>query len=105
MKKNKHLKMPSFCAVFNCSNRADREKGKFNYRFPSIVKNNSKEGLKLSKVREQKWLAQNFRKVLTERKLARTRSRIKIMISASPSSVFSHKVHNIRFEKEIPILS
>ena len=33
-KRNKNLKMPSFCAVFNCSNRADREKDKSNYRFP-----------------------------------------------------------------------
>ena len=46
--------MPSFCAVLNCSNRADREKDKSNYRFPSIVKNNGKEGLKLSKVRREK---------------------------------------------------
>ena len=91
--------MPSFCAVFNCSNYADREKG------PSIVKNNGKEGLRLSKVRRGKWLAQTFRKVLTEKKLVRKRSRIKIMISASISSIFSHRVHNIRFEKEIPILS
>ena len=28
----------------------DREKDKSNYRFPSIVKNNGKESLKLSKV-------------------------------------------------------
>ena len=48
--------MQSFCAVFNCSNRADREKNKSNYRFPSIVKNNGKEGLELSKVRREKWL-------------------------------------------------
>ena len=61
--------MPSFCAVFNCSNRADREKDKSNYRFPSIVKNNGKEGLKLSKVRREKWLAKSFRKDLTERNL------------------------------------
>ena len=61
--------MPSFCAVFNCSNRADREKAKSNYRFPSIVKNNGKEGLKLSKVRKEKWLPQILRKDLTERKL------------------------------------
>ena len=27
--------MPSFCAVFNCSYRADREKDKSNYGFPS----------------------------------------------------------------------
>ena len=63
--------MRSFCTVFNCSNRADREKNKSNYRFPSIVKNNGKEGLKLSKVRREKWLAQIFRKDLTERKLER----------------------------------
>ena len=97
--------MPSFCAVFNCSNRVDREKDMSNYHFPSIVKNNGKEALKLSKVKKQKWLAQIFRRVLTDRNLERTRSRIKIMLSASPSSVFSHKVHNIRFEKQIRILS
>ena len=46
--------MISFWAVFNCSNRADREKDKSNYRFPSIVKNNGKECMKLSKVRRKK---------------------------------------------------
>ena len=86
--------MLSFCAVFNCSNCAEKKKEKSNYRFPSIVKNNGKEGLKLSKVKD-----------LTETELERTRTRIKIMLSASPSSVFSHKVHNIRFEKQIRILS
>ena len=30
--------MQSSCAVFNCSNRADREKSKSYYRFPSIQK-------------------------------------------------------------------
>ena len=92
--------MPSFSAVLNCSNRADREKNKSNCFFPSVVKNNGKEGLKLSKVRREKWLAQIFGKDLTERKLERTSTRTKIMLSASPSSVFSHKVHNIRFEKQ-----
>ena len=33
-KRNKNLKMLSFCVVFNCSNRADREKDKSNYRLP-----------------------------------------------------------------------
>ena len=60
--------MPSFCAVFNCSNGADRKKDKSIHRFPSIVKNNGKEGLKLSKVIREKRLAQIFRKYLTERK-------------------------------------
>ena len=62
------------------------EGGKSHYRFPSIVKNNGKEDLKLSKVRREKWLVQIFRRDLTERQLERTR--IKIMLSASPSSVF-----------------
>ena len=61
--------MQNFRAVFNCSNRADREKNKSNYRFPSIVKNNGKEGLILSKVRRKKSLAQIFRNNLTEIKL------------------------------------
>ena len=55
--------MLSFCAVFNCSNRAGEEKDKSNYWLPSILKKkNSKEDLKLSKVRkEEKWSAQIFR--------------------------------------------
>ena len=65
--------MPSFCTV-NYSNCANREKDKSNYRFPSIVKNN-KKGLKLSKVRREKWLAQIFRKDFNlRRKLKRTRT-------------------------------
>ena len=38
-----NLKMLSFCAVFNCSHHANREKYKSNYCFPSIVKNKGKE--------------------------------------------------------------
>ena len=86
--------MPSFCAVFNCWNLADKVKDKSNYRFRSIVKNNGKEGLKLSKVKD-----------LTDIELERTRIRIKIMLSASPSAVLSHKVDNTRIEKQICILS
>ena len=58
--------MLSFCAVFNSWNCADKEKDKSNYRFPSIVKNNSKEGLILSKVKD-----------LIETELERIRTRIK----------------------------
>ena len=90
-------------AVFDCSNRADRVKGKSNYCFPSIVKNNGKQDLKLLKVRREKWLAQIFKEDLTETKLERTR--MEIMLYPSPLSVFSHKVHNIRFEKQIRSLS
>ena len=79
--------MPSFCAVFNCSNRADTEKGNSNYRFPTIGMDNEKV-LKFSKVRREEELAQIFRKCLTERKLERTRTRIKVILSASSSSDF-----------------
>ena len=58
--------MPSFCAV-NYSNCANREKDKPKCRFSSVVKNNSKKGLKLSKVRKGTWLAQIFRKDLNLR--------------------------------------
>ena len=96
--------MQSFNAVFKCSNRADSEKNKSNYPFSSTVKNNGKESLKLSKERREKWLAQIFRKDLTEIKLEGTR--IEIMLSVSLHSLlYSHKVHNIRFEKQIRILS
>ena len=86
--------MSSFCAAFNCSNRADREKDKSNYPFPSIVKNDNKQGFKISKVRRKKWLAQILRKDLTERKLEKTRVRIKIMFCASPSLFFLHRLFN-----------
>ena len=82
--------MQIFCAVFNSSNCADTEKNKSNYRFPSIVKNNGKEGLTFSKVGREKSLAQIFRKDLTEKKLEKTR--MKIMLFASPLLFFSHKV-------------
>ena len=49
-----------FLAVFNCSNRADREKGKSNYRFPSAAKKTGKERFKLSKVRNGKVVSSNF---------------------------------------------
>ena len=44
-KRNKNLKMLSFCAVCNCSNCADRGKDK-SYRLPQYVKNSGKEGFR-----------------------------------------------------------
>ena len=54
MKKEQEFENDKFLTVFNCSNRDGREKEKSNYRFPSVVKNNAKVGLKLSKVRREK---------------------------------------------------
>ena len=42
--------MANFFAALQCSNRAERQKDKFYYRFSSIIKNNGEEGLKLSKL-------------------------------------------------------
>ena len=101
-KKHKLENGKSFCAVPKCSNCADREKDKSNYRSPSIVKNNGEKGAKLSKVKREKRLAQIFRQDLAQKKLERTR--IKIMLSASPSSISSQSLQ-YQFEKQIHILS
>ena len=45
---------------FNCSNCADKEKDKSNYRLPSIFKNNGKKYLKLYEVRKGKVVSSNF---------------------------------------------
>ena len=59
--------MVNFCAVFNCGNRASREKEKSYFRFPGIVSNNG-EGLTLLKKRRDKRLACISREDLTEYK-------------------------------------
>ena len=84
--KRNNLKMPSFWQYLTVQIRLTERKTKCNYHFSSIVKNDRKDGLKPSKVRRGKWLAQIFRKDLTERKLERTW--MKIMLSASLSLVF-----------------
>ena len=89
--------MQIFRAVFNCSNRADREKNKTNYCFPSIIKNIGKEGLTLSKVKREKSLAPTFRKDLTEIKLEKTR--MKIISASSPSLFFFTKSSQYQIRK------
>ena len=66
--------MPGFCAVFNCSNRAGREKDKSIY---SIVKNNGKESLKLSKVRREKSkvVSSNFQEIFNWEKARKNKSK------------------------------
>ena len=78
--------MSSFWQYLTVQIRLTERKTKCNYHFSSIVKSDRKDGLKPSKVRRGKWLAQIFRKDLTERKLERTQ--MKIMLSASLSSFF-----------------
>ena len=52
--------MHIFCAVFNSSNRAGKEKEKSNYRLPSIVKNNLKERLNYFESEKGKVVSSNF---------------------------------------------
>ena len=73
--------MPLWGTIKN-SDLAGRGQEERLLRETSIVKNNGNEGLKLSKVRRGKCLAQIFSKDLTERKLERTK--MKIMLSPSP---------------------
>ena len=66
--------MHYFYEVFNCLNCKKFFKlfeNNYNYRFPSIVKNNDKEGMTFSKVRSEKFIAQIFRKDLPTREKAR----------------------------------
>ena len=52
--------MHIFCAVFNSSNHAGREKNKSNYRFPSIVENSVKERLDSFESEKGKVVSSNF---------------------------------------------
>lgn len=49
--------MPQFCAVFGCSNRSNREKGKGYYRVPKVIVHRGEKWKKLSEQRRKKWIA------------------------------------------------
>ena len=49
--------MVNFCAVYGCSNRADREKNKLFYHLPKIIEHQGEDALKLSEERRTKWLS------------------------------------------------
>ena len=59
--------MVKFCAVYDCSNRSDREKTKSYYRIPQVVTKQGKEALKLSTERRGKWINAINRKDLDEK--------------------------------------
>ena len=52
-----HISMPSFCAVFGCSNRHDREKNRSYYRLPKVINHQGEQTQKLSQARREKWLS------------------------------------------------
>ena len=97
-KRNKNLKMQVFVQYLTVHIVLTDRKTSLITAFSQMLKIMTKKGLGLSwKGIRDKWLAQIFRKYLTERKPEGTRTRIKLMLSTSPSLVFSHKVHNVRF--------
>ncbi|WAR11745.1 hypothetical protein MAR_025925 [Mya arenaria] len=49
--------MPSFCAVFGCSNRHDRENDRSYYRLPKVITHQGEQTKKLSQDRREKWLS------------------------------------------------
>ena len=59
------LVMVNFCAVFNCSNRSDRESDRSYYRLPAIVKRNNKKKQELSRERRALWLSRIRREDLS----------------------------------------
>ena len=64
-----------FFAVFNCSNHADKERDKSNYHFPSVVKNNGKEGWKLCE-KGGNVVSPSFRKKLNWDKARKNKNKI-----------------------------
>ena len=62
--------MVNFCAIFNCTNRADREKEKSFFRVPKINEHISQEDKDLSTRRRNAWIAAIKRKDPTEEKIS-----------------------------------
>jgi len=61
--------MVNFCAIFNCTNRADREKEKSLFRVPKIIEHRSQEDKDLPTRRRNAWIAAIKRKDATEEKI------------------------------------
>ena len=102
MKKQWEFENESFCAVFNRLNLADKYKHKYNYCLPSTFPEFSHRLETFESEKEKKVVRSNFHERFNWDKLQK---RIKMMLSTSTSSIFSHKCHNIIFEMLIHILT
>lgn len=54
---SERIKMPMFCAVYGCSNRSNREKGKGFYRVPKVVVHKGEKCQKLTELRRKTWIS------------------------------------------------
>ena len=61
--------MVNVCAIFYCSNHADREKEKSFFRVPKIIQHRSQEDKDLSTRRGNAWIAAIKRKDPTDEKI------------------------------------
>nr|XP_047146385.1 uncharacterized protein LOC124819165 [Hydra vulgaris] len=80
--------MVNFCAVFGCSNRSNREKGKSFFRLPKVVCNQGDDGKILSKERREKWI-NAINRVGNYPDVFHTRICSDHFISGKPASLFS----------------
>nr|XP_047146612.1 uncharacterized protein LOC101235303 [Hydra vulgaris] len=80
--------MVNFCAVFGCSNRSNREKGKSFFRLPKVACNQGDDGKILSKERRQKWI-NAINRVGNYPDILHTRICSDHFITGKPASLFS----------------
>nr|XP_047134770.1 uncharacterized protein LOC124812318 [Hydra vulgaris] len=81
--------MVNFCAVFGCSSRSNREKGKSLFRLPKVVCNQGDDGKILSKERREKWVNAIIRVGNYPDVLLYTRICSDHFIRGKPASLFS----------------
>ena len=78
----------NFCAVSDCSNRADKNKEKSFYRLPAIITHQGAETETLSTRRRREWLAAIRRKDIKKQNYQYTRVCSDHFITGSPSSLY-----------------
>ncbi|GLV46246.1 hypothetical protein CBL_12323 [Carabus blaptoides fortunei] len=83
--------MPSFCAVFNCAMRGNRDKASL-FRFPAVIKNKGDHVTSISTLRRKKWVMCLKRGELSETQLKYGRVCSKHFISDKPADLLD--VHN-----------
>ncbi|XP_067668003.1 uncharacterized protein [Haliotis asinina] len=79
--------MPVSCAVFNCSNRASRDKKRF-FRFPAIISNSDEKTRDLSQKRRRLWFAAVNREDLAFKDTRYMRVCSDHFVGGSPSALY-----------------
>lgn len=80
--------MVNFCAVYECSNRCNREKDRNYFRLPAIITRSNDEKQALSKERRTNWRARIRRDDLSSKPSDFVRVCSDHFISGKPSSIY-----------------